>query len=134
MTYSVRTGFHRLVSVSSIPAQRPPRGDKHDDDLRHLTDLLQALTARLRSSVRAGAADASPESAYRLQQVVLDCAADLDLLHRALRAESARQQHLHKEVVQAIAGLGEPLPQPAGAAGNKLWWGKRPSAFYKIFS
>lgn len=135
MTYPVRSAFSRLVSVPTVsPIHHLPSGERHDDDLPHYTDLLQALTARLRSSVRAGAADASAESAFRLQQVVLDCASDLDLLHRALRAESARQQQLHKDVVQAIAGLGEPLPQPRATAREKPWWGKRPSAFYKIFS
>lgn len=115
MIYLVRPGLPQPLTVASPPGEAQPVPAAHDD-LENWTDLLQALTARLRAGARAGAADASARGAQRLQQLVTDCASDLDLLHQALCAERARQHRLETGAIRTAAGSGESLAAAPGEA------------------
>lgn len=115
MIYLVRPDLPHPLAAAPPPGEAQPLPAAHDD-LENWTDLLQALTARLRSGARAGAADASACGAQRLQQLVTDCASDLDLLHQALCAEHARRHRLETGVVTTAAGLGESLAAAPGEA------------------
>lgn len=151
MIYSPSTGFPQFIShelqmragevarthstkhspplLSRVPLPDRSARDEIDD----WDTLLTALTARLR------AASAPNTSASQTRGVVLECANDLDLLHVALRAENARRHKLESgfddsnaAVVRAIAGVGESL-HPTKPAKEKPRWGKKASAFYRIF-
>jgi len=78
-----------LLSRAPLPLRRG------HEELQDWDRLLTALTARLRATVRPSpTTDASTGSVRRIQEVVLECAADLDLLHRALCAENVRRHWL----------------------------------------
>ncbi|MFM9928391.1 hypothetical protein VLK31_35860 [Variovorax sp. H27-G14] len=158
MTHSPSTGFPHLVShekrapagesaraaaprslralLHSVPAPGQPRRDAIDD----WALLLTALSARLRSLVvDPGASSTANARAHRVQHVVLECAADLDLLHLALRAESVQRRQIEARfsetndaVARAITGIGESLVARKSIAG-KPRLGRRASALYRIF-
>lgn len=136
MIYSASTGFPHLVSHE----HQMHIETKSRDELAEWDSLLTALTARLRSAVGASQRmPASKTSTHQIQKVVLECATDLDLLHIALSAEKAKRHQLelrfnssNAAVVRAIAGVGESL-HPATPTKDKPRWGKRASAFYRIF-
>ncbi|MDQ0570045.1 hypothetical protein QFZ42_001879 [Variovorax paradoxus] len=131
MIYSALTGFpHHLGSLPLSTELPPIRGR---DEIEDWSDLLKALTARLRSAVGAEAADAPAESSSRLQQVVLECAGDLDILYMALRARDAPRHRPGPGVGQVIADFGESLGYAPIVVKGKPWWGKRPAVFSKIF-
>lgn len=158
MIYSPSTGFPHLVFhekrapasalaqagapqplralQQSVPAPGQPRRDAIDDwDL-----LLTALSTRLRSLVvDPGASSTANARAHRVQHVVLECAADLDLLHLALRAESVQRRQIEARfsesndaVARAITAIGESLVARKSIAG-KPRLGRRASALYRIF-
>jgi|GEM_PF-5349825 len=85
--------FRGAARNSANPPPPPPGCDAFE----HRMALLQALNVRLRSAVRTGSAEATAASACRLQQVVLECSVDLDVLHRGLRADSARGRWLEEK-------------------------------------
>jgi len=153
MIYSPSTGFpHFIAQESQVPAEEavpadsirstqgqlpalPKPGRPTHDSIDDWDTMLTALTARLRSAVGDSAAlPASNAGARRIQDIVLECAADLDLLHIALRAESAQRRKLEASMddsnvtmARAIVGIGESL-HPAMPAKDKPHWGKRASA------
>lgn len=84
-----------LRSAARAPANPPP-SPPGNDAFEHRMALLQALNVRLRSAVRTGSAEATAASACRLQQVVLECTVDLDVLRRSLRSEGVRARWLEE--------------------------------------
>ncbi|MDP9877570.1 hypothetical protein J2W25_001876 [Variovorax boronicumulans] len=98
---------HAPCLTASGPLARQASSAAEFGELDNWTVLLDALISRLRSTARVAAMDASAENAYRLQYVVLECVADLDLMHGEFRAESARQRRLQTDIVQAIAHVGD---------------------------
>jgi len=76
--------------------------------LKDWNRLLMAVIARLRSSVGEPCDEnfsARTKAARQIQGVVLGCAMDLDLLHAALSAESARRRRFEAGFAEANTAL-----------------------------
>lgn len=88
-------------------AQPPPADGQADLDVTALRDwnrLLMAVIAKLRSSVGEPCDEgftARTKAARQIQGVVLGCATDLDFLHTALSAESARRRRFEAGFTEA---------------------------------
>jgi hypothetical protein len=87
--------IHKTSSHVSHPAPADSQEDPDVTALRDWNRLLTAVIAKLRSSVGEPCDEsftARTKAARQIQGVVLGCATDLDLLHTALSAESARRR------------------------------------------
>ncbi len=86
-------------------------GGQPDPDVTALKDwnrLLMAVIAKLRSSVGEPCDEnfsVRTKAARQIQGVVLGCAMDLDLLHAALGAESARRRRFEAGFAEATTTL-----------------------------
>ncbi|MEJ8827008.1 hypothetical protein WKW80_34270 [Variovorax humicola] len=82
--------------------------------------MLTGIVAQLRSAAVAEALPtASTDDIRRFQAVVLECAAQLDLLHIALRTDNTRRRTIEASsahaMLDAVQQLGELLPETKGA-------------------
>jgi hypothetical protein len=90
----------------SIPAGVEARANV--TALKDWDRLLMAVIAKLRSSVGEPYDEplsARTKAARQIQGAVLGCAMDLDLLHTALSAESARRRRFEAGVAEANTAL-----------------------------
>jgi hypothetical protein len=100
-----------IDKTSTHVSHSVPAGVEADPDVTALRDwncLLMAVIAKLRSSVGAPYDEplsARTKVARQIQGAVLDCAMDLDLLHTALSAESARRRRLEAGFAGANTAL-----------------------------
>jgi hypothetical protein len=106
-----RTGPAMIYKSSAHLSHPVPADGQSDPDATALKDwnrLLMAVIAKLRSSVGEPCDEsctARTKAARQIQGVVLGCAMDLDLLHTALGAESARRRRFEAGFAEANAAL-----------------------------
>lgn len=125
-----------LAPSSSVPMQ----AGSASEEFGERDDLLTDIVARLRSSAGAqGLSTASMHDVRRFQAVVLECAAELDLVHIALRTEDTRRRTneasrraSNSAMLEAVRQLGEALPGTKGAKRRPLQ-GKKRLMLYKMF-
>ena len=100
-----------IYKTSSHVSHSVPAGGQADPDVTALKDwnrLLMAVIAKLRSSVGEPCDEnfsVRTKAARQIQGVVLGCAMDLDLLHAALGAESARRRRFEAGFAEATTAL-----------------------------
>lgn len=100
--------IHKISTHASHPV---PAGGQAGPDATALKDwnrLLMAVIAKLRSSVGEPCDEnfsVRTKAARQIQGVVLGCAMDLDLLHAALGAESARRRRFEAGFAEATTAL-----------------------------
>jgi hypothetical protein len=100
-----------IDKTSTHVSHSVPAGVEADPDVTVLKDwnrLLMAVIAKLRSSVGEPYDEplsARTKVARQIQGAVLGCAIDLDLLHTALSAESARRRRFEAGVAEANTAL-----------------------------
>jgi diguanylate cyclase (GGDEF)-like protein len=98
-----------LETDAALRACMAPPGLPLDDAFADWGDLLSAVNARLRLTVGKRPAAASQPQAHdtagRVRDCVLECAAALDHLHATLTQEIGRRQQLEREIFDARTAL-----------------------------
>jgi hypothetical protein len=95
--------IHKTSTHISQPVSADDQADPDVAALKDWNRLLIAVIAKLRSSVGEPYDEplsARTKAARHVQGAVLGCARDLDRLHTALNAESARRRRFEAEFAQ----------------------------------